>query len=88
MCNTLNLGIFGQSPLPVSQGELSRTTRRQDSCVSLRLCLHDTQLPYSISYHTASFRQRCKERTPAKASEAFRFSFSCSAPHKYYNASS
>ena len=51
------------------QGGLSRTTRRPDSCVSLRLRLHDTQPPYSISCHITYFRQRCKGRTPAQAGQ-------------------
>jgi len=63
---------FSAAPITIGQRCCASlpcpTTRRPDSCVSLRLRLHDTQLPYSISCHTTSFRQRCKGRTPAQAS--------------------
>ena len=77
MCNTLNLGIFGQSPLPISQGGLSRSTRRPDSRVSLRLRLHDTQLPYSTSCHTTHFRQRCKKHITAPAGQVSSWKAKC-----------
>ena len=68
---------FGASPLPISQGGLSRTTRRPDSCVSLRLRLHDTQLPYSTSCHTTHFRQRCKKRITAPAGQVSNWKAKC-----------
>lgn len=66
LCTIPTPAPLGHPPAHLPEG-LSDTTRRPDSCVSLRPYLHDTQLPYPTSCYTPSFRQRCKGRTPTPA---------------------